>query len=206
MEPGISELKRRPYRYYYQDGLVEIGIGLLFGVVGVALSLWIITPAGSPFWALNALAIIALPLAGAVVLKAAVGRLKDRLVYPRTGYVDYQDEKPSRGRWLIIAAALLLTIGFFFVPDRLNQMSLAEGLLLAIVLGTIGYRVGVGRFYLLASIAAAIGVAAALLVPFDVGGSAATFGALGLVLMGSGACALRRYLVSNPAPSSQAES
>lgn len=206
MHPEIRDFQRRPYRYYYQDGLVEIGIGLLFAAVGLALALWIVTPAGSPFWVLNAAVGVALPLAGAAILKGAVGRLKDRLVYPRTGYVDYGDKKLSRGRWLIVAAALLLTIGFFFMPDRVNQMSLAEGLLLGVVLGTMGYRVGVGRFYLLAAIAAGIGVAAALLVPFDVGSSATTFGAMGLVLMGSGACALRRYLVSNPAPSSQPES
>jgi hypothetical protein len=122
----------------------------------------------------------------------------------RTGFVDYGRQRPSHARWVVVLGALALAIAGFFLPDRLNNMALVEGLILGLALATLGYRAKLGRFYLLAAIAALLGLAAALWLGSDLWGSAATFGSTGAVMILSGACALRRYVSDNLTPADEA--
>jgi hypothetical protein len=197
---SLRDLIDRPFRYYYEDGLVELAVGGLFLAAGATIAAWAYAPAGS-HWRLTGTALmVAIPLAGTIAMKRIVQAVKSRWVHPRTGYVDYGKPRPSPARWLVIGGALVLAIAGFFLPDRFNNMALMEGLLLALVLITLAYRARLGRFYLLAGIAALIGLAATLWLDSDLWGSAVTFGGTGAVMLLSGACALRQYFVENPAP------
>jgi hypothetical protein len=196
--PTPNELIDRPFRYFYEDGLVELAVGTLFLAAGLAIGAWGTSSPDSPWRLLGVAVLIGIPLAGSLIFRSLVQKVKDRWIHPRTGYVEYGDPQPSKARWVVIAGALVLAASGFFLPDRLNDMSLVEGALLGLVLATLGHRARLGRFYLLAAIAALIGLAAALLLNSDVSGSAVTFGATGGVMMLSGACALNRYLASHP--------
>lgn len=197
--PSVKELIDRPFRYFYDDGLVELAGGTLFLAAGLAIGAWAATPAGSAWRLAGVLLLVAIPLLGSVLFQRLVQAVKDRWVHPRTGYVDYGQSQPSRARWVVIGGALALTIAGFLLPERLNNMALGEGFLLGLVLVTLAYRARLLRFYLLAAIAALIGLAAALWLGPDLWGSAATFGTTGAVMILSGGCALRRYLIAHPA-------
>jgi len=203
--PSLKELIDRPFRYFYDDGLVELAVGTLFLAAGLAISAWAATPSGSMWRVVGALLLVAIPMLGSVLFKRLVQRVKDRWVHPRTGYVDYDEAQPSRARWVVIGGALALAIAGFLLPDQLNNMALMEGALLGLVLVTLAYRARLARFYLLAAIAALIGLAAALWLGSDLWGSAATFGATGAVMILSGGCALRRYFIAHPEPSGRGD-
>lgn len=199
--PSVKELIDRPFRYFYADGLVELAVGTLFLAAGLTIGAWAATPSGSAWRVVGALLLVGIPLLGSVLFKRLVQKVKDRWVHPRTGYVDYGGSQPSRARWIVIGGAFALAIAGFFLPDRLNNMALVEGALLGLVLATLAYRSRLARFYLLAVIAALIGLAAALWLGSDLWSSAATFGATGAVMILSGSCALRQYFIAHPAHS-----
>ncbi len=199
MSTQLEEIQRRTHRYFYEDGLVEMAVGLLFMVVGLALLLTGVTEPGSPLAGLVWIALAALVIGGAFTMQRLVARLKQRITYPRTGVVIYNTQ-PTRGRWLVVLAALALAVGQIFLPEWASRMALAEGLLLAIILFYLGYRVSLTRLYLPALIAAGLGVAASLMVGSNIAGSAVVFGGAGAALLISGLAGLRRYLHHNPLP------
>ncbi len=198
MGDRLEEVMQRTYRYYYEDGLVELAIGGLFLSIGILLQVWAGAVFGSPLVLVITLGLILLVIGGGVLIKRAVGNLKERVTYPRTGYVSYHQHQPTRGRWLLITVALGYAFLSLVLPDWFSKMALAEGVFLLVVLGYLGYRVGVGRFYLVGFIAVLLGLGAAVLVPEDITGSSLTFGGTGIALLLSGALALRAYLQAHP--------
>jgi len=205
MENKMDEVMQRTSRYFYADGLVELAVGGLFLAIGVVLEVWARIALGSPLVLAITLGLILLIIGGGLAINRAIGSIKERVTYPRTGYVSYHQRKPSRSRWLIAAAALGLAIlGGLVLPEWFSKMALAEGLLLLVVLGYMGYRVGVRRFFLVGIIAALLGLGAALLIPEDLQGSSVTFGGTGIALLLSGALTLRAYLQAHPNVSEEA--
>jgi len=198
--PSVTELINRPFRYFYEDGLVELAVGTLFFTAGLAIGAWAVTPAWSPWRLAGVLLMVAIPTLGSVMFKRLVRTVKDRWIHPRTGFVDYGKPQPSGARWVVIAGASVLALAAFVLPDRLNNMAFMEGALLGLVMASLAFQSRLPRYYLLAAISALIGLAAALWFGSDLWGSAATFGAIGAVMILSGGCALRRYLTAHPAP------
>lgn len=198
MNDTYEEIVRRTYRYYYEDGLVEIGIGLLFTVVGLLLFTWKAVENGSWVGGLLAVGLMLLVIGGVYGVRWGVQQVKERITYPRTGYASYREGVPSRGRWVVVIAALLLAIASSFLPMVLQTMALMEGVLLAVILGYLGYRVNLTRFYVAAAVALLIGLVATLLFPDDVTGSAITFSGTGIVLLVGGMMAFINYLRHHP--------
>lgn len=198
MRDRIDEVMNQTHRYYYEDGLVELGVGILFLVIGLLLGVWARAATASPLFLAAVLGATLLVLGGGFAMKRAVGRIKERVTYPRTGYVSYHGRQPAPGRWLIIAAAIgLVVLGFVF-PDWLFRMPMMQGLLLCVILVYMGYRVRLGRLYLVGLIAAAVGLGATLLIPDEILGSSVVFGGAGVALLLSGACTLRGDLQAHP--------
>ncbi|HZD10729.1 MAG TPA: hypothetical protein VE553_05240 [Candidatus Binatia bacterium] len=67
------------------------------------------------------------------------------------------------------------------------------------ILGYLGYRVSLGRFYVAAAFALVTGLAAAVFVPDELLGASLTFVVAGLVLLLGGGLAFLRYLQQHPA-------
>jgi hypothetical protein len=196
----IDEAVRRTYRYYYDDGIVEMAVGLLFVLTGGVLFAWM--GVGSSVWVtvILILAMLALAAGGILLLTQGIKIAKERVTYPRTGYVSYREKNPNRGRWWFMAMAIIIIVTAGFWPEALNDMSILIGALLFIVLAYLGYRVGLRRFFLTATATLLIGLVSASLVTEEFVGVAVTFGASGMVLLLSGVCAFRSYLDSNPVP------
>ncbi|HZD10730.1 MAG TPA: hypothetical protein VE553_05245 [Candidatus Binatia bacterium] len=123
----IEKKVRETHRYFYDDGLVEIGVGFIFVLTGLVLAAWLAFEGNLPLRISSALALPVLATLGALLMKRAVTAVKERVTYPRTGYVAYRRGEPSSGRWLVMTAALLLAIAGFFLPEVLAKMSLMVG-------------------------------------------------------------------------------
>lgn len=202
----IERKVRETHRYFYNDGLVEMGVGFIFLLTGLGLVGWLLFEDNQVLRIASALALPLLATLGALLMKRAVTAVKERVTYPRTGYVAYREGQPSRGRWLIMAAALILAVASFFLPELLAKMPIAIGGILAVVLANLGYRVSLARFYVSAFVAFLLGLVGAIFVPDELLGAALTFVGAGLVLLVGGFIALLNYLQEHPARHAEGES
>ena len=120
MNDQLDDITKRTYRYFYVDGLIEAATGFLFLTIGLLLLGWINLEKGG--W-VQITAVIALPLVilgGTFLIKHVVNSLKERIIYPRTGYVAYRPSKSLPGRWAVVGASFVLILLLLIVPDWLT--------------------------------------------------------------------------------------
>lgn len=193
----IEAKVQETYRYFYADGLVEAGIGLMFVTVGLVLVSWLAFEETPWLRVLSALALPLFTFVGALLLKRTVRQIKKQVTYPRTGYVAYRPGEPSAGRWLILAAVFLLVALSVAFP-ALMEMPATIGGLLAILLTYLGYRVNLWRFYLFALVALFAGLALTALVAEELLAAALTFVVVGTVVLLVGLAVFVTYLQRHP--------
>ena len=198
MTENLEQIKKQTFRYYYEDGLVEMSTGTLFTVIGLNTWLISILPSGTP---LSIAAWILLPLltiGGIIGVQRVMKRLKERLVYPRTGYIDYST-KPNPYRWFVIGGALLVAIAALVLPYQwLTRQSAGGGIIMFIVLASIGAQVGLRRLIAIGGLSLVSGISLAFLPGSEHAGFSLMFAITGVGLLITGGLALREYLGRNP--------
>jgi len=88
--PDLKEIERRPRQYWNADGLPDLMIGALWIVWGAAFLLPDLLPPGEwmrYYWMLVAPILIG----GGAASNWAIKRVKERLTFPRTGYVEWTE-------------------------------------------------------------------------------------------------------------------
>jgi hypothetical protein len=206
MSEQITNIQKQTFRYYYQDGVVELVVGILFAVIGFNTLLISIAPGGSTLLTIAWIALPILTIGGVIGVQRLVKDLKERLVYPRTGFISYSTE-PNPYRWLVTGGGLLLVLAVVVLPyEWLNRESVAGGTLMFITLVAIGAQVDLRRLILIGIMALALGLGLAFLPGSEHAGLSLTFAGAGLALLLSGGLALRRYLAENPLPEDPGDS
>jgi len=121
MEPpvDIHDVTLRAQQHWAEDGLSEIMVGLLFVIMGGGLLVKLVLPR----WITLHLLSSALTVAGALALSWGFKKLKERITFPRSGYVALPE--PTRMRWVFlfamfgvvaVATALGLATHFLTIP------------------------------------------------------------------------------------------
>jgi hypothetical protein len=199
----VEAAPRRAVRYWFEDGLVEIGAGILFLALAGLFALEGLAPANSPGAALSALGLPLVILGGMLLVGLAVRAAKERLTYPRTGYVAYPAAGPAR-RILagVIGAGVSLAIVWLLAARPSLQLALGalQGVALAIVFMALSLRTGLARLAMVGFVALGGGLVATTLALGASLGSALAFGAAGVAAVLSGALALSRYLRTTALP------
>jgi hypothetical protein len=200
MTTSIKNITRRTYQYWYNDGLTELAAGvliLLIGLINLALALLKSNT-------LNSTALILQPLVlvgGYFALNTIVKPLKEHYVYPRTGYVAYR--KPD-GRRLILLRVSAVVLGMVIAVTAALLLKVVReawlpalvGVALAMFMTYLGFKLGLIRFYLLASLAILLGLATAWLQYTDLYAKAFVYSGFGLALIVSGGLTLWHYFRS----------
>ena len=94
---------------------------------------------------------------------------------------------------------LALAISFLLLPfDWLQRGSVTGGMILFVILATIGISVGLKRLIWVGALSLVLGIIFAFLPITDNASLAATFFAVGPVLILIGSLAFRAYLAKNP--------
>lgn len=190
----LNKTIRRTQQYWFEDGLVELLLGLLLLVLS-GLFWWQVVTDSEIGALVGGIAMPLIIMFGAILMGVTLRWLKQRLVYPRTGYVTYaKPTNKQRGLsavlGFVIGGAMALTI---------TQLELAEltpafiGAGLGFALFLLGNRVGLMRFHLLALWAVASGIVIAFLDVAETVASTFALGAIGLGLVTSGGFAFWRY-------------
>ncbi|KAA3656342.1 MAG: hypothetical protein DWQ04_31370 [Chloroflexi bacterium] len=198
MPQDIEQVMKRTQRYYYEDGLVETAVGTLFIAIGLALLGWLMIQTSPVLGIVMVLVSTAAIFGGTLFVQRVIPALKARITHPRTGSVTYRRDVPSRSRWLIVVAALLIAILSFNFPGYISQISVVIGLLLGIIFSVLGYRVRLRRFYLLGGVAVIVGMVTAVSFTNDITSAASTFVGTGLIMAVIGLIVLKQYVQRHP--------
>jgi hypothetical protein len=198
MDDSIDKYVKQTYRYYYDDGLVEIIVGFLFAGVGTALLLVLNLDLSSFLNALLLLVITALVIGGAFLIRRMVLRLKEQITYSRSGYVAFRQDESDRSRWFLLVAVAMLFVTLIFLPETFNQIQFMVGSMLAAVLIYLGYRLSLRRFYALGIACLLIGVASTIWIDDEFIGTAVALVGCGLLLLFSGGLTFAFYLRQYP--------
>ena len=206
MTNDIDKVIQRTHRYWYEDGLAEIAAGGMFVSCGLFLVMMRFVRPGSPLACIVAIGFTILVAFGGLAISRVVKAVKNRVTYPRTGYVSYRRPESNRRRRIIAASVgvglgvLGIVLSIVDAPTWLMSMAMVQGLIIGAGLLYIGRRLGLTRFYALAFLSALIGVVVTLNGFDDALGSAAYFGEMGLVLTASGLFTMRTYLSQTQPP------
>ena len=197
MTTQFEQAPRAAFRYWYDDGLVEIGTGLLFLTLSALFAVEGLAPAGSLPAGFSAFGLPVILLGGMVVVGLALRWLKERLTYPRTGYVAYSRTRPIRKVLAGVIGGLVslsLVVALASRPEWLAALPALQGAAVAAVCILLGYRMGALRLAAQGLVALAAGLIASFTGLETYVGTAVVFGAVGLASLISGTLVLAYYL------------
>lgn len=198
MDPHLDHAARRSIRYWYDDGLAEIATGLLFLLLAALYATEGLAHLSPSF---SALGLPILVLGGMLVFGCLVRVIKQRLTYPRTGYVSYPRKQPAR-KWLaaVLGGLGSLLLAMFLASGQTAIYPAFAGAAIAIVLWLFGYRSGLVRLAVQGLLGVAAGVITSLAGAEMWLGAAIVFGLTGLASLLCGISVLARYLRTTPLP------
>jgi hypothetical protein len=200
MTPDIQHIEQRTKRYWYIDGIAEIVMGGLSLILGAYFLLQVLLPeeslAAQLLTAGMALVVIGLVFLG----RRIIAFTKERLTYPRTGYVSYKQPPASR-RWIAAAAALVVASLAVLLsakaPPVVAWVPLISGLLIGAALVYFSYKVSLGRIFILAILSLLLGLVLGFSGLEDILALAIYYALMGLALSVSGGLALSHNLRQN---------
>lgn len=199
---AIQEARKRAYRYQFEDGLLEIAQGGAFALFGLGLwwvdSLALIDAANK--W-LFALGFLAFTVFIAVVVVRFTLRYKNKLVFPRTGTVNREEQpkEEARSALIMILLALAIAAAAIWLDDWFVSTTTIIGATLTLILLATAARAGILRMQLVAVLPLVMSIPLSYLQIEETLASAIVLGATGLAGLMAGALALRNYLAKNPA-------
>lgn len=198
MSNNIDSVMRETRRYWYDDGFAELLIGLLFSIISAGLYLQY-RATGNRFWLMVIIVgMMIVIFTSGFIIRWMLTQLKKTVTYPRTGYVEYSEQPDPNARRLALAVPMIVVVASLFMPNTFNVLGSGIGLTLGLFLTYIAYKTSVTRFTVAAVVSIGAGVASSYFVLNDIISTALVFGAVGIVLLITGAITLRTYLYQNP--------
>ena len=197
MKDDLDKSKQRAYRYWYVDGLSEMGFGLICLVLGGYF--WLQGHLAPDSWLSQMLIVfLVLFILGCGYLFAkVVAAIKNRMTYPRTGYVAYPRPR-RRFNWLAallgMGISALSVIVLNKLPGSTAWIPAISGIVFAIVMLVIGLRMGLVRFYLQGLFSLALGGGLSLAGIGDINGLSIFYAGVGAALLLAGGWVLLIYL------------
>lgn len=192
----------RPKRYWNEDGIPEIAIGAFWLLWGVIVLIPIAYP---PLGKIRSFISIMGVLVAPVFMDFAVKRWKEKVTFPRGGYVEFRPPSGQMRLTLILlaailgAAAMLLVRfgGHHVVPDWMGAI---VGFLISLTLLQLAWRMRSVRLAVMCWLVFAAGVAVFVFgVPHD-SQLIYVFLAAGVVCVADGALRLREFTQGHPLP------
>jgi hypothetical protein len=209
MTTSINNLTRRTYQYWYNDGLTELAAGTLILLIGLINLILALLNSST----LNQMALILQPLVlvgGYFALNGIIKPLKERYVYPRTGYVAYRQPEGKRllllrGVAVVLAMIIAMTAAFLLRIVKEAWLPAFVGLFLALLMTYLGFKIGLVRFIILAGFTILLGLVTAWLQLNDLYAKAFIYSGFGLALVVSGGLTLWHYFHSTQPPAVEQE-
>jgi len=191
-----KNFKKRAIQYWFNDGLNEIGIGIVFLILAGYFYLESTIQKTGFLRLVLDISLILIILGSFYLVNQGIRYFKENLTYPRTGYVSYQRNR-KLPRWLtgLIAGIIgALVAGLIIRGNLMNWLAALTGIFLSLVFIFLAFRVGLLRFHILALLLLGTGFA---LSSFNIDptlGTSAVYFVGGVFVMLSGLITLFTYL------------
>lgn len=212
MNNKIQEIQNRLIRYDYVDGTPDLAFGGLCLVMAICYFIFATFPSLSSS-TFSVIIVWVVFSGGGFLIGWLPQRLKERVTYPRTGYVKPQGRPLKRTTKLLIRIGLpLLTVILLAIlflnrskfPAQNQDTTLYPnpglmGLMSSVIMGIIGWKMTLPRYYVIAVAVFLISAVFLFRVPNGNYGLALISTVMGLILFISGGVTLWRYLRQNPA-------
>jgi len=197
MSMNITSTQKRVFQYWFSDGLAELALGLVCLLMGLYLLAQSLIPQGSFAYRLLNLFSVVIVFGITRAVRRLLNSLKNRLTYPRTGFVAYK--RPGKLAYLATGLVglfiFILVTGLLAFPDsNLAWMPAAAGIVFGGVLLFQALRTGLHRLFVLALISLLVGGGLAFSGIPDPLGLAFFFLLTGPCTLVPGAINLYRYL------------
>ena len=199
----IEKIEKRTVQSFYDDGLNEIVLGLIFVLLGGYFFAQAAIPEGSPFNAALSVLFVFVIISSGFLVNRFIRFFKRRITYPRTGYVAFKKKEPSpkrRAATMIVAGIIAASLSALYTlsPSLKALFPALNGLLFAVAVLLIANKIGLVRFYVLAAASAVIGVAVTAAGVGDIKGVSLYYGLFGAAVTVSGLATLVVYLRKSP--------
>ena len=203
----LSKTYLRTIQYWFEDGIVELGIGGLFLLLGIYFYLQATLENKVLAEQLSAACALVF-VVGWLLIDSFIRSAKERFTFPRTGYVAYKLDKNNKKLVLLVVtiivgglvAAALLVVFSSRPLGTDNMMPAATGLSIGIMLGVMGFYTSLPRFYIPAVFGLLCGTGLTMSGIGNNLGTAFLYLAMAFILSITGAITFSRYLKANPAP------
>ncbi|HSM24782.1 MAG TPA: hypothetical protein VK856_07980 [Anaerolineaceae bacterium] len=195
----IESIIRNTRKYWYVDGLSEITGGLIIFVAG--LTYWFVASIEQTSGKLILLTIAqpAVIIIGSLLAQKILPRIKERITYPRTGYLTFRKPpKNRRFKRILIVGLIAAIVGALvtMVSTALPAQFLPflSSVFLTVFSIYIAYQTAVSRFYTIGFLMLLLGAAISLINPGDTLPYTLFFCGIGLIWIISGVITLIFYL------------
>jgi len=161
MKNEIDSTIQRTKRYWYIDGLPDIVFGCIFLLLALYFYFKIILSPDSTLSNMLTVSFVLLVVGCGWFGGKIINYLKERLTYPRTGYVSYPKPKSSHRAATGIVAMLiasLLTALIATSPGSLFLIPTLMGVVIGLAMLYFGSKIGLMRYYLFAALSALVGI------------------------------------------------
>jgi len=201
----IEDALRRPKRYWNADGIPEIAIGAFWLMWGVIVLVPIAFPPLGKFRSL--ISILGVLLAPAF-MDVAVKRWKEKVTFPRGGFVQFRPPSGKTRLTLVILAAILGVAAMLLVRFGGNRpvpesIGAIVGFLISVILLQLAWRMRSVRLALMCWLVFAAGIAVLVAgVPHD-SQMIYVFLAAGVVCLTDGGLRLHEYKRQHPLPAGE---
>jgi hypothetical protein len=203
MTTTIKNTIERTRQYWYVDGFSELLVGAIFVVLGLLNGAALIVKPSIGSSVIVGIGYPLVILGGVIFGNKWVRSMKEKVTYPRTGYVKYiQPERPSRRERMIKAfvIAFMVSIVINVILSRLDPfwIVLGTGLIIAAFVVYMAAQIPLNRFYILAGWIAIVSFAAARLPVTEDMQICLLLAGAGLGWLVGGVISLVTYLRNNP--------
>ena len=206
MKNELDEKQLRARQYWYVDGTYEFNMAGIFLLL-TGYFLLLAKFEGTKFGAFLSVIMVLVFLGGIFGVSWLIRQLKNRVTFPRTGYVAYQRENKEKRKkrlvWVggfsgILSVLIIMAINNASTP--LNWIPGFTGAMMAIASIIFGVRMRIVRFYWIAALSMVIGLAT-MIIPTDLTiGLAIYYGVMGMIMLVIGGFVLSTYLRSTTPP------
>jgi hypothetical protein len=207
----LHNAQKRTMQYWYVDGSFEFFFG---GICLVLAAYFYANYLLADSWLANLLTVlfVLIIIGGGYVVNRLVMTLKERITFPRTGYISFA-RKTGSSRWrrallVGIVAAIVsaaMTILLMNRSANFDWMVAASGLVFGAAVAYLGIRTGMARFFINAAISLVTGIALGFANLPENLGLTGFYGILGLTLLLMGGLSLWQYLRKNPQPAEDSD-
>jgi len=193
----------RSQRYWASDGIPEIVMGGFWLMWGSLVLLPTLFPKRAPARLMQVMLIVAISAAG-LLMKRLIHRWKERVTFPRTGYIELR-QPSQRLRYgipflaFVIAVVFAVLVRFGDRPVR-EWVPLGLGLLLAISMLQASWKMRTVRLAVFSGVVAAVGIALTVLRVEEERSTALMLLTAGLACVADGLLVLRSYKRAHPMP------